>query len=76
MLRTDCSFDEWSAAFQRGIDDRDPQIIKKLLPSLPKSLTYDQMRRLLLQTMDAEAMICDTRNQLDTLRSSLLSKIA
>lgn len=74
MPKTDSSFEEWSTAFQEAINTENTQLIKQLLASLPQCETEVQMRQMLLQTMDAETMICKIRQQLYDLRSDIAAK--
>lgn len=74
MPKTDSSFEEWSTAFKEAITTKNTHTIKCLLSSLPQCETEAQMREMLLQTMDAEVMLCEMRQQLLELRSDIALK--
>ena len=54
----------WSESFQKAIDSKNPEEIKKLISSLPTFDSVNQMRHVLCQTVDAEAVLLEIRQKL------------
>lgn len=64
---------EWSKAFQKAIDSKNAAQIKVLIGLLPVFETEEEIRRVLLQTIDAEATILEMRECLSEERKRLSS---
>ncbi len=74
MQKIDVEVGEWSEAFQQAIETEDIIGIKDLLSRLPdKFETVEQMKRILLQTIEAEQVLGDIREQFVKERERLLS---
>lgn len=55
---------EWSKNFQKAIDSKNMALIKALIQSLPVFEREEEIRDVLLQTMDAEASVLQLRERL------------
>lgn len=55
---------EWSKNFQKAIDSKNMVLIKALIQSLPVFEREEEIRDVLLQTMDAEASVLQLRERL------------
>jgi hypothetical protein len=69
MQITNINTDQWIELFQYAIASSDTQKIHLLLHSLPIFRTEEEMRNVLLLSMEAESILC-------TLRQELLNKRA
>ncbi len=67
--------DEWIELFQEAIVSSDPQTVHALLHTLPTFQTHEELKSVLLLSMDAEVMLCDLRQKLTDKRAELLSQI-
>lgn len=67
--------DEWSELFQEAIASSDPQTVHTLLHALPDFQTHEELKSVLLLSMDAEVMLCDLRQKLTDQRAAILSQI-
>ena len=77
MLRqiqiVDVNVENWSKCFQKAIDSKNPDEIKKLIRLLPFFEYQDQMRYVLFQTIDAEVVLLEIRQKLLEEREKLNS---
>lgn len=74
--KTDLTPLEWMSAFEAAMFSRDTETIAHYIHHLPIFKTNDEMRECLLLTMDAEALLCDIRNELVMQRNSLQSDLS
>ncbi|ADR32816.1 co-chaperone HscB [Sulfuricurvum kujiense DSM 16994] len=56
--------EEWSEAFQKAINSKNMGQIQALIRSLPVFEREEEIRDVLLQTMDAEATVLEIRERL------------
>lgn len=66
--------DEWIKLFQNAIASSDAQNIHLLLKTLPVFNTTEEMKKVLVLSMDAESMLCSLRQNLVNTRSDIISK--
>jgi hypothetical protein len=62
---------KWIESFEKAIEFRDANLIHVLLQTLPISQNLDEMKHILLLTMDAEAILCDLRQELVNQRTEI-----
>ncbi|MCX6074658.1 MAG: hypothetical protein NTY39_10095 [Campylobacterales bacterium] len=67
--------DEWIEAFQGAITSYNTQEVAVLLHSLPFMATREELKRVLLLSMDAEVMLCEIRQKLVDKRSAIISQL-
>ena len=65
--------DEWSESFQKALDSKNLSEIQALIGTLPTLDSQDQMKQILLQTMDAEMVLHEIRVHLLEKREKLIS---
>lgn len=73
MQITNNDVNKWIELFQDAIASSDTQKIHSLLHSLPIFKTEEEMRNVLLLSMDAESMICTLRQELVNKRATITS---
>lgn len=67
---------EWIDSFQSAIALRDVQKIHSLLQALPQLHTSEEMKSILLLSMDAEILLCNIRQELVNQRTSIISQFS
>lgn len=68
--------DEWIDSFQSAIALRDFKTIHLLLHTIPLFSTINEMKMVLLLSMDAEALLCDMRQELIDQKTAITTKFS
>lgn len=68
--------DEWIDSFQSAITLRDSKAIHLLLHALPLFSSIEEIKNVLLLSMDAETLLYDMRQELINQRTAITSKFS